>query len=183
MNLMRSLPVLILMGCSIDYGDPLVESFQDIPNAILEGFEQVSVRSNRPAFRLRAEIIESYNSKGIDVLQGVQINEYDEAGEVLTSGSAASATVNQQSRDGSFKQITVYSRRQKAEITASDLEWVDRLRQLRSSPQGLVTLQREDGIRLQGRGFFADFKKSLLSFDAEVTGVYDEDKKNASKTP
>ncbi len=173
----------LFLACSIDYGDPLVESFRDIPNALLEGFEQVSVRANSPSFRLRAELIESYNAKGIDILREVEINEYDERGEVLTSGRAASATVNQQSRDGSFREITVYSRRQRAEITANDLEWKDNLRQLRSSPQGLVTLRREDGISLEGRGFFADFKKSILSFEAEVKGIYDEKAKNEPRSP
>lgn len=169
-----------LLSCSIDYGEQLAENLENIPNAILQNFEQVSVRGNRPVFRLQAEIIESYNTRGLDRLQGVEITEYDERGEVLTSGRAAEANINQRSRDGNFKDVRVYSRTQKARIEATDIQWLNEPRQLKSSREGVVRIQREDGLVLEGRGFTADFKMAQMNFESNVSGSYEETKTDAT---
>jgi len=174
---------MVLISCSIDYGEQLVETLENIPNSILEDFEQVTVRDNKPIYKLSAELIESYNAKALDRLQEVSVFEFDETGEVLTSGSASRAEVYQRTRDGTFFDVSAYSKQHKTQITASDLQWNDQLRQLRSTSQGTVNIKRDNGLSLQGRGFFADFKNALLRFDADISGVYDEDKSNEKSQP
>lgn len=174
----RFLPVLcaaVLFGCSLDYGEELAENMDNTPNSILQGFELTSVKENRVTFRLKADVIESNNSRREDRVSGVSVEEFDAAGELRTSGSAASGVISQGSRDANLRDAEMYSRENEARIKATALNWTDNLRQLKSGPQDTVRIERGDGTIIEGSGLFADFNNAVLRFDGEVSGSYDED--------
>ncbi len=173
----------LLISCSLDYGEELAENMNNTPNSILQGFQLFSVRANKVAYTLKADLIESNNSQAKDSLRGVTVEEYDAKGELRTRGVAEMAVITQGVRDATLTKVELFSRENDASIVAESLKWMENLRQLQSGAQEAVRIERGDGTIIEGMGLFADFNNGILRFDGEVKGEYDEDKKTTDESP
>lgn len=166
--------VLACLACTLEYGERLAEELEQTPNSIIEGFESVSIRANRPRSRIQAAAIESYNSTRRDQLRSVTVEEFDSEGKVQTRGSAESAVIDQATRDASLRGVVIESEIHRVRLEAADLQWEDRRRRVTGSTESRVRIEREKKLVLEGSGFTADLDSATLRFDRGVQGEYDE---------
>jgi LPS export ABC transporter protein LptC len=170
-----------LAACSFDYEQATVsESLgEQVPDTILEGFSQTVVRDSKPTLVMEASRASTYAASKQVLLVDARFREYDSAGEVAIQGQAGRAIFHTDTENAELSGgIVLYSARDEATLRATSLDW-DRDRRLaRSAADASVVVEKDDGSRIEGRGFEADFRTHTIRFSAGVSGtvVTDEDK-------
>jgi LPS export ABC transporter protein LptC len=167
--------VLAVSACSLDYDQVRVaeEISADVPETIIFDFEHTVVRNGRRAFSIRAEASRSFPDQEQQLLEGIYFAEFDKNEDIVTEGIADRATLYTDTENVEiYEGIEFYTRREEAGLTAEYLFWNDEQRLLTSNPDDSVTLQRDDGSEVEGRGFRADMKYKTMSFERDVQGVY-----------
>ena len=161
-------------GCSLDYrpaqvGDDRAES---VPETVLVEAQLVIVRSETRRFRVGASRVEHYPEQQKQIFAGFVFEETDDAGTVLSAGSADSAIYFTNSDDIEMSgNIVFYSHQQQAGIYADWLRWDDDARTLSGAPGGLVRVERDGGSKISGYGFVADMRRSTVEFAERVSGI------------
>ncbi len=167
--------ILLLAGCSLDYrplemADRLRE---ETPDAILIDFTHTVVSGEVKVRTLQAQRAEIFDRKKETRLEKVYWVEYAEDGSMLTEAWADRAVWNQEHEDARISgNIIIHSFEERAWIYARDLSWQGAGRILSSEPSETVTLKRENGSTVQGRGFRADFRRRKVEFTGQVQGTY-----------
>ena len=162
-------------SCSLDYREALVgeELSETTPETVLVNFKYTRVRQGKELAFVEGEKGETFTKKNETVLYKVHFIEYDEEGGILNEGRANQAVYNNKTGNAEIHgSIYVYSYKEKAAITAADLNWISETKVLKGSPKEIITLKKDDGSYIEGRGFTADFKQKSISFFSNVKGQY-----------
>ena len=175
---------IALAGCSLDYRETQAEETiaENIPDTILYGVTHRVVKESRLAVSFEAEKVENYTKRKQTLLESVRFMEYGDKGDLLTEGRAGSVVYHTDSENAEMSgAVSVRSYKEKATVTTGSLSWVKDKRLLTGNPDETVTLEKEDGTYVSGRGFQGDFQTKVVHFSGPVMGTYvtkDEDEKN-----
>ena len=167
--------MFLVFSCSLDYRSAIIaeELLEKIPDTILINFVHTYVKENRMEFRLVAQRAEMFGRKKITILRNVKFEEYNKAGEVVTSGQADYAVFHTDTENAELKgNIKFYSSEEEAFIYAESLTWEKENKILLADPEDEIIIQKDDGSYIYGRGFRADFKSKSLLFSDNVSGRY-----------
>ncbi len=162
-------------GCSLDYSEgELSESMdREIPRSELETFVHTRVTRGQPRFVLGAHRARIYDDPDETLLEKAVFKEYGENGELLSQGKADRIVFQNSSEDARMTgDILVYSAREETRIAAQEILWDSDKKQLTSGGETLVSLLQNDGTKLEGRGFKADFRYNTFEFSQGVEGTY-----------
>jgi len=160
-------------GCSFDYEQATVaESFgEEIPDTVLETFSQTVVRDGRPLLVLEADEARTYGASNRVLLIGARFREYDSDGELSIEGRAERAVFHTDTENAEFSgEIALYSAQDEATLRATALDW-DREHRFVRGGDAAVIVERDDGTRIEGRGFEADFRTHTIRFTGGVGGT------------
>lgn len=179
-RLWTAFAALLLAGCSLDYREAEAgESMgENIPDTVLYGVTHRVVKESRLAVSFQAERVENYTKKKETILESLQFTEYGDEGEPLTEGRAGSVLFHTDNENAELSgSVRVRSYKEKATVTTGSLAWVKDKRLLNGDPEETVTLEKEDGSYVSGRGFQGDFRAKTVRFAGPVVGmfVYDEE--------
>jgi LPS export ABC transporter protein LptC len=147
--------------------------------------EHVMVRDGKVVGRLEATRAVQYEKRAQTLLEDVYFREYDRDGAVLTEVWADRAVWHTDTEDAEASgDIYLYSHRQEAEVLASSLAWTKGDRVLSAGPDDRVYLRKDDGSELEGTGFWADFRRSVIRLKAaRGVYVYDEEGEESATAP
>ena len=177
--LLRSPFVLVIFvvfgigACTIDYESALVveERPEDIPQTILTEARLTIERGDEREFRVRADRVESYPELEEQRFWGFAFEEYDLDGELLVSGRADYAVYDDATDDVELDgNIQFRSVTEGITVVAESLAWRDDSRTLSAGEELTIRVDREDGSWIEGQGFSADFRRSVLEFRRGVVG-------------
>ncbi len=170
-----ALLAMLLSACSLDYSKGQMSETMDkeVPHTVLNNFIHTRVSRGTPLFILSAEQASVFEEPNQTILKNAVFREFSEEGELLTQGKAERIVFQNNSEDARLSgEILVYSAREEARITAREIQWKKEKKQLTSGGQTLVSLLQNDGSRIEGRGFKADFRYNTFEFSQGVEGVY-----------
>lgn len=165
----------LTFNCSLDYREALVgeELYETTPETVLVNFKYTRVRQGKELAFVEGEKGETFTKKNETVLYKVHFIEYDEEGGILNEGRADRAVYNNKTGDAEIHgNIYVYSYKEKAAVTATDLSWTGETKILKGSTKEIVSLKKDDGSYIEGRGFTADFRHKKIQFFSNVKGQY-----------
>ncbi|MDR1073576.1 MAG: LPS export ABC transporter periplasmic protein LptC [Treponema sp.] len=170
------LPLLLLASCSFDYGVATTET-SDQPDIIMNEVEYVRVRNGDPIVRFKADTAERYEKKQIMSVREFEFEQFQNHGEeVNVQGSVGAAQIeidtgNVQMQDGI--RIDVIS--DDISIRTNMLFWEDKTRAISAGKEDEVRIERSDGTSFSGKGFSANAREQIFTFDDGIQGVYFEE--------
>jgi len=173
----RLFPLFLLFiaaGCSLDYRQAQVADTrpEDVPETILRGALFTVVRPGYRTFTVRAERAESYPERNEQQFWNVTFQELDRDEKLLTRGSAERITYFTENDNVELSgDISFYSATQEAGIAASYLYWDDGNRTLTAHQDEAVTVTRDNGSVIKGKGFRADMRINEVTFSDGVEGT------------
>ena len=160
-------------GCSLEYQEMAESLGEETPALRMEAVRVVTVEEGRERFRIDAEGLAEFSADYRREITGARFTEYAQDGTVSAEGEADRISFDTRTEDAVLEgSIRFRSVSDKTTVEADFLEWIDGQRRLRGSTAGEVSLFREDGTRIRGAGFEADFPTRSFSFSAGVSGVY-----------
>jgi LPS export ABC transporter protein LptC len=175
----------VALGCSLDYdaGRIAEERPEEIPETILFQSSYTVERTNDRVLKFTAEQAESYPEQNKQLLFGLTFTERDGNGEVLSSGTADSATYFTDTDNVELSGgIRFRAETESAEVQAEYLYWNDEEDRLTSREDERVTVIRDSGSRITGLGFEADTRLKEVSFTGDVSGtLVTDDEDNADE--
>lgn len=172
-KLLYSLGLLILSGCTLDYGPELAETMDDTPNIILYGLTYRSVENGAVVYSMVTESAEEFEENREYRITGANFKEFDYEGNPKNEGYAGSAKVNQDTKDAQLSNdITIYSIVENTRLSAPNLSWTDKRKILTSPVEDLVRVERKNNSTIEGRGFSMDLKTRTMQFSKNIQGTY-----------
>ncbi len=169
---------LLLAGCSLDYRplESVDRLLEETPDAVLIHFTHTVATGGATLRTLQAERAEIFDRRKETRLQQVYWVEYAADGSMLSEAWAERAVWRSDREEARISgSISLHSYEERAWIYADSLSWEGEKRLLASGPGGTVTLKRENGTTVQGRGFRADFRRRQVTFAEQVQGTYVSD--------
>ena len=152
------------------------ERDESIPETVVQNAQFTVVRSSSRTFRISAERAETYPERNEQILYGLEFEEIDAEGEVITTGSAGRAVHNTDTDDVTMSDdISFYSSEFEARVTTDFLGWDEEERLLTGRDDGEVRLELDSGSVVEGTGFEADMRRSIARFAQSVQGVLETD--------
>ena len=168
---------IVLSGCNPEYQELADSLDARTPSLRMEEVVVVSVEQGHERFRIEATELAEYDSAFRRVLENAEFTEYTAGGEVSASGRARRISFDTRSDDAVLEGgVSFTSTEEKTSVAAEYLEWNDRERRLTGSEFGEVLLESEDGTRIRGSGFSADFPTRTFRFSGGVAGRYVPDR-------
>ncbi len=167
--------IALLGSCSIDYKGAASEeqSTEGIPDTVAVNVRHLVHRDGHVTVQLEAARAESFNSRNETVLTDVRFATYDDAGSVVSEGDARRVVYHTDTENAEISGgVHVHSSKEKGDVTTDSLSWENKTRKLTAPPQELVTIRKDDGSLLEGRGFTGDFTRRELTFNGPVQGSY-----------
>jgi len=167
--------LLISAGCSFNYSeaDMAEDLSKEVPNSIIRHYRFVDVRTGQSSFRVYAAEARMYHKAHQTRLTDLFFQEIDPRGNVVTEGEAGSATLFTQTDNVEMRgEIRFSGSKQEATIITDYLFWNNEERSLKGKPNREVTILKEDGTRIHGKGFSADTAADEVNFTEPVEGVY-----------
>jgi LPS export ABC transporter protein LptC len=176
-----SCAALLAAGCSLDYQaaeQMTAEPSEKVPDTVATTMIYRVVKDSRLSLELTAGRAESWSADQRTILSDVSFSELDPDGKPLTSGSAGGVVFHDDTEDAEISGgVQVYSASEQATVETGSLDWKSKLRLL-TAPEGeTVRIAKDDGSRLEGRGFTGDFRRREFSFAGPVEGTYVQESK------
>jgi len=165
---------IFFCSCRFNYEEAMFDSEFDtqIPKTILINYKQVTVKDNENTIRLEAERAESYDQLNKIIISGMYFYETDNYGNKLLEGWADKVVYYTETENAEvYDSIYIYSFTEEAGIFAENLLW-NKDAKLLSSEDDIVTLKKDDGSIVSGRGFKADLRRKDIQFDSTMYGTY-----------
>lgn len=168
--------ILILAGCSFDYGTAPVED-TNLPDIIMNDVEYVRVRSADPVVRFQAQRAERYEKRQLMELQDFSFEQFEGHGEEINAaGRAGTASVELDSGNIRLEGgVSLAVDSEDITIETEKLNWRDRERVLSGDEEGSVNILRENGTSFTGWGFTANARNRTWEFSGGVEGSYTHD--------
>lgn len=167
--------LLLFPSCTFDYRSAMVEEnlSEEIPTSVLLNFNQTIVKNGRIILEAEAERAEIYDALDKTVIQGLFFAEYGREGEKLTEGRAENGVYYNDSENAEFSgNVYLYSITEETGIRTENLTWDNEKRLLTTPTETTVTIERDDGSRLEGQGLEADLRLRKIVLNRGVSGTY-----------
>lgn len=164
---------LLMASCTIDYESALVldERPETIPQTILTEARMTIQRQDQREFQVQAARVESYPELEEQRFWGFVFEEYDLEGDLVASGRADYAVYDDATDDVELEgNIRFRSASEGITVAAESLSWRDDTRTLSAGEELTIRVDREDGSWIEGQGFSADFRRSVVEFRGSVVG-------------
>lgn len=165
----------LLSSCSFDYGEAALDQdmSEEIPNAILDGFEHSVVENGKVIFRLNARQASIYEGRKETRLKDASFAEFDpDSGQALTSGRASDAVFFTASENAELSGVlSFHSSRNNAGLSGGYLYWDSKKKTLEGRRDRLISISKDDGSVIKGEGFSADAVKRTFSFSGRAEGT------------
>ena len=162
----------LFLSCSFNYGN---EAFSNkmIPEMVLTGVEASRYKDARLSMVLSADMLEMYDTDQIWAGEKVSFLQYasDGSGTLEAEGQAGILLVDDASDVYSLgENTTFHSIKDNLVFSAEDLRWTKQTHRLSSPVNGKVEIEKSDGSKISGTGFFADTLARVYEFSNPVTG-------------
>ena len=164
-----------ILSCTFDYKEAMVdeEISGSTPNAVIINLDETVIEKGIIAYSLKAEKAETYDKKNLTVFTNIQFVEYDKTGEVATEGDVGHASYYSDTEDMEFdKSFKVESLQQGYYIKGDAISWDGKEKVLTSDPEKEVTIGKENGSYIIGRGFSSNASNNSFNFDGGISGSY-----------
>ena len=175
--------VSVLTMCSIDYDSAFVlESLnEEIPDYVIYDLKQTDIDNKGGRTVMTADKAEAFNLQNETKFYNIDFQQKNNKGDVTKYGHSDYGVLMENNDALLEGSVYVYSNDNQASIEADELSWTNEEKILTSHSDKTVKLTDEDGSVIQGKGFYADFRKNEISFNDSVTGklVYEEKKEEA----
>ena len=160
--------ILLALLSSCTDGARVSAALGEVPDTVSENLRQVSV-SPTGRVVIESERVEVYSDKDLSLFFDAGFQEFGSEGELLLEGNAERIEI-EGSRDGSAEgTIRIYDVSEDSRLEAERLEWDDSERIL--TGQGIVRIETEDGLVVEGRGFIADMARETYRYTDGVEGT------------
>ena len=167
-------------ACTFDYKEAMLEEeiSGGTPNAVIVNVEETVIKKGVMSYRLKAEKAEAYDKKNLTVFTNIQFVEYDKTGEAATEGEVGKANFYSDTENMEFdKSFRIESRQQGYYIKGDSILWDGEKKILSSDFEKEVTIGKDDGSYITGRGFNSKAANKSFNFAGGVEGIYvSEDK-------
>lgn len=172
----------LFLSCSFDYRGVILdeELSGNVPDAVLINFSEVSVKKGQKAYVVSAERAEVYNRKNLTVFTSLDFTEYDSGGSIATEGNAAKAGFYSDTENIEFSEsFSLSSLQQGYSIKGEAVYWDGNNRTLSGSREKEITIGKDNGSFISGRGFRAFSSSRSFGFDYGAEGKFvAEDEEN-----
>jgi LPS export ABC transporter protein LptC len=172
---------LLLAGCSLDYQEAEREeqAAQGIPDTVALGLVHKIHKNGRLSLALEAARAETYNGTNTTILTDAHFIEYDDAGGKATEGQARKVVFHTDTENAEISgAVRVHSASEKGDVSAESLSWMNKEKRLSAPRDERVTIRKDDGTFISGRGFEGDFRARQVTFSGPVQGTYVWKEKN-----
>ncbi len=173
--------IFFFFSCKYNYSEGNVSDTlnENIPNIIIKNAKITFVRGTTVS--ISAQNIEIYSKQKRQEISELSFSEIDKQGNVRMYGNAENASIETDTNNVTITgNIFVRSNKDETQIESEYLRWLDEDRKIEGSPTQKIILTRDDGSRIEGKGFIGDAKKRTLSFTKRIFGklVVEEDNEN-----
>ena len=165
---------VVLLSCSFDYAAASLEEElrTEIADTTLTNVRHTVVENGAVNVIVNADRLESYVSSKTTVLTGIHYREIDRDGATMVEGWADRAVYDLETENAEVSgQVVFQSHADDLIIAAERLDWERETRRLSAPRDARVVVTKSDGTYIEGTGFFADFRISVVRFDGPTTGV------------
>jgi len=165
----------LLAACSIDYGTAGAEekAAEGVPDTVAVDLLHRVHKDGHLSVELFASKAVSFNDKNETVLTNARFATYDDKGEKSTDGQARTVVYHTDTENAEISGgVRVHSATEKGDVSADALYWENKTKKLTAPIGEQVTIRKDDGSSLSGRGFSGDFSRRQLSFTGPVQGTY-----------
>ena len=180
--------ILLLFGsCSFDYKEAMVdeEISGGTPNAVIINLEETVIKKGIISHSLKAEKAAAYDKKNLTVFTNIQFTEYDKTGEIATEGEVGNASFYSDTENIELeKSFRVESLQQGYYIKGQSMFWDGEAKVLTSDFENEITIGKEDGSYITGKGFNSKASNNSFAFEGGIQGVYvseDEDEETEAE--
>jgi len=163
----------LFFSCSFNYGNEVFEN-KLIPELVLTDVKASRYKDARLSLLLSADKLEMYDSDQIWAGEKVSFLQYasDGSGTLEAEGQAGILLVDDASDVYSLgENTTFHSIKDNLVFSADDLRWTKQTHRLSSPVDGKVEVEKSDGSKISGTGFFADTLARVYEFSKPVTGT------------
>jgi LPS export ABC transporter protein LptC len=161
-------------GCSLDYqlADD-AKTAEGIPDTVAIGLVHKVHRGGRLSLQLEASRAETYNATNTTILSQAHFVEYDGEGATATEGKADKVVFHSDTENAEISgSVRVRSSSESGDVSAQSLAWLNKEKKLTAPADDKVTISRDDGTFITGRGFVGDFRSRQVTFSGPVEGRY-----------
>ena len=166
---------LLVAGCSLNYQEAGAEekTAEGVPDTVALGLVHKIHKNGRLSLELEAARAETFSAAAKTILTDAHFIEYDDQGGKATEGSAQKVVYHTDTEDAEISgKVRVHSASEKGEVTAESLAWTNKGKKLVAPPDERVTIRKDDGSSISGRGFQGDFRRRQVIFSGPVQGTY-----------
>jgi LPS export ABC transporter protein LptC len=166
---------LLVAGCSLDYQEAAAEekAAEGIPDTVAVGLVHKIHKNGRLSMELEAARAETYSAAAKTILTDAHFVEYDDQGGKATEGRARTVVYHTDTENAEISgMVTVHSASEKGDVSADSLSWENKEKRLTAPPDERVTIRKDDGTSISGRGFVGDFRTRQVTFSGPVQGTY-----------
>jgi len=166
---------LLVAGCSLDYKEAAAEeqAAEGIPDTVALGLVHKIHRNGRLSMELEAARAETYSAAAKTILTDAHFIEFDDKGGKATEGRAHRVIYHTDTENAEISgMVSVHSASEKGEVSAESLAWANKEKRLTAPADEKVTIRKDDGTSISGRGFVGDFRTRQVTFSGPVQGIY-----------
>ena len=200
-------PILFLVlfsffGCSLDYDSDTPEQIR-APEFTFENLELTKIEKGRKKAIINANILEQYHKLNASYAKDVRFKLFNDNNLIEVEGESELLSVDNKSETYTmFNSVSITSYEQNMNIQAKNLKWNNKIEQLTSSQDDIVTIsnltstektgyakpksENTSQITLQGKGFSASGVTWQYAFKNATTGkitIEDNAKGTTDETP
>ncbi len=164
---------MLFLSCSFDYGNGAADT-APVPGLVMETARAERYENSRLSVVIEADVLEMYDTDRIWSGSGVYFLQYaqDGTGLLEAEGSAGLLLVEDAKKRytlGGGTRFRYYP--DGITLAAPDLRWDKSSSLLQGPEDGMVLLEKDDGSRVEGRGFSADTLERSYRFGSSVSGA------------
>lgn len=161
-----------MVGCTIKYeNEENIKKSDQIPDSKMSNFHLTKVKNNIIQSEVFAAKAEIFDNQDKTILYNIEFKEFDKNGEEITVGNIGRVEYKNDSKDATLTGgIKFFSQKEDMEITGESLYWVDESKELESSIDSLIKVNKGDGSIIEGYGFTASIIDSTFSFEKGISG-------------
>jgi len=166
---------LLVAGCSLNYQEAAAEetAAEGVPDTVALGLVHKIHKNGKLSLELEAARAETYGAAAKTILTDAHFIEYDDQGGKATEGRAQKVIYHTDTENAEISgSVNVHSASEKGEVSAESLSWTNKERRLVAPPDERVTIRKDDGSSISGRGFQGDFRTREVIFSGPVQGTY-----------
>lgn len=172
--------ILLLFSCTIKYPEDVDSSDKIVPKTVLKNAKITSINKGRIFYTAEMGRAMTFDETNITEVEDMKFFQYDKNGEITAEGYADKAKVKTSNNNAEiFDNIYIYAKEEETAIQADYLNWENDKKMLTSAKENtsthkdkdIVTVTKDDGTKIMGKGFSANLNERLIEFTGSVEGV------------